>query len=747
TAGFLMQEPDVGTAHRLALAVTDLYGRAYADTFELRPPMPPGSVSGDASLGPHRLQITWDTGGSADVAHYNVYRSLAPGGPYTRVNADPVTHTVFLDLGLAGTTKYYYEVTAIDSSGNESAASPAASASTNPQQAPAWPLELLLETVSSVVVGDIDGDGDLEIVVGDQYVYAWHHDGLELIDGDGDALTWGVLNTLGENYVSHIALARIDPVPGLDIVAASRATKEVYVFDYTGAPLPGWPQTLEYAIRAGVAVGDLDGDFALDIVAVDERGVLYAWDDSGVEKIDGDANPLTPGVFRRLPGVVFQYSTPALADLDGDGSDEIIIATEADSIYVFDGSGALLPGWPYPLGSDAGGSPAVGDIDDDGDLEIVVNSLVGTVRALHHDGTLLWSRWLANNTFFGPSPALGDVDGDGKLDTFIPSSDGKLYGLDHAGADLPGWPVVYSTTTYAESSPVIADIDGDGAVDIALGYEDRLIKGWHASGTALDGFPLTMGDALRGVPTVTDVDGDGDVDLVAAGWDKNVYVWDFPGAYDESKCPWPGFHANVHNDGLIWRWIPTGVLGAAFSYEVVGRGVALEWRVSAEAGYSFDVERAEVSGSQAEGRFERVARGLGAPFGTVRWVDTGVEMGGRYAYRLVATGAGGSASEAVWVYVPVGRAQLGQNHPNPFNPTTRIAYWVPEGPAVPVRLEVYDVRGARVRVLVDGERPGGRYEATWDGRDAGGARVSSGVYFYRMMQPGYRETRKMLLLK
>jgi len=249
-----------------------------------------------------------------------------------------------------------------------------------------------------------------------------------------------------------------------------------------------------------------------------------------------------------------------------------------------------------------------------------------------------------------------------------------------------------------------------------------------------------MSDALRGVPTVTDIDGDGDVDLVAAGWDKNVYVWDFPGAYDETKNPWPSFHANVHNDGLIWRWIATGVVTAAFRYEIASRGVVLEWRVGAEAGYSFDVERS------ADGeRYARVGRGVGAVEDVVRFVDGDVEKGVRYAYRLVSSG--GERSEAVWVYVPVGQAQLGQNHPNPFNPVTRIAYWVPEGEAVRVRVEVFDVRGARVRVLLDAAQGAGRHEVTWDGRDGGGSRVGSGVYFYRMTQPGYQATKKMLLLK
>lgn len=91
---------------------------------------------------------------------------------------------------------------------------------------------------------------------------------------------------------------------------------------------------------------------------------------------------------------------------------------------------------------------------------------------------------------------------------------------------------------------------------------------------------------------------------------------------------------------------------------------------------------------------------------------------------------------------------LGQNYPNPFNPVTRIEYWVPGGSArSAVSLVVYDVRGARVRTLVQGTKASGRYAVDWDGRNDNGTPVSSGVYFYRMTSGGFADTRRMVLLK
>jgi len=90
--------------------------------------------------------------------------------------------------------------------------------------------------------------------------------------------------------------------------------------------------------------------------------------------------------------------------------------------------------------------------------------------------------------------------------------------------------------------------------------------------------------------------------------------------------------------------------------------------------------------------------------------------------------------------------RLAQNSPNPFNPTTRVQYYVGTHDA-PVRLAVYDIRGRLVTTLVDGTSEPGEQSVIWDGTDARGRRVSSGVYFLRAEIDGWTEARKMVLLK
>jgi parallel beta-helix repeat protein len=90
---------------------------------------------------------------------------------------------------------------------------------------------------------------------------------------------------------------------------------------------------------------------------------------------------------------------------------------------------------------------------------------------------------------------------------------------------------------------------------------------------------------------------------------------------------------------------------------------------------------------------------------------------------------------------------LEQNAPNPFNPSTRIAYLVQSSTEVRVSLDVFDVRGRRVRQLVRDRPSTGRVVVVWDGRDDDGRAASSGVYFYRLVAGPTTITRRMTLLK
>jgi hypothetical protein len=87
-----------------------------------------------------------------------------------------------------------------------------------------------------------------------------------------------------------------------------------------------------------------------------------------------------------------------------------------------------------------------------------------------------------------------------------------------------------------------------------------------------------------------------------------------------------------------------------------------------------------------------------------------------------------------------------QNFPNPFNPSTTIAFEM--AAETVVDLLIYDVSGRLVRTILTGDRvPRGRTEVVWDGRDSRGRQVSSGGYFYRLSMDRYTKTQRMMLVQ
>jgi flagellar hook assembly protein FlgD len=100
-----------------------------------------------------------------------------------------------------------------------------------------------------------------------------------------------------------------------------------------------------------------------------------------------------------------------------------------------------------------------------------------------------------------------------------------------------------------------------------------------------------------------------------------------------------------------------------------------------------------------------------------------------------------STEEAIVPATP----SLVQNSPNPFNPTTQIRFTLPV--SGDVKMSVFNLLGQQVRTLVDGFKEAGSHEVVWDGTDADGRTVASGIYFYRFQAGDMTESRKMVLMK
>ena len=272
-----------------------------------------------------------------------------------------------------------------------------------------------------------------------------------------------------------------------------------------------WPLNVHDACWSTPVVGDIDKDGEVEIViGYDTTAGIFDHANGGrMTMLDQNGN-----VKHNWPYQIDQtfYSSPAVGDINGDGIYEIVSGTgsywtNADGslrgahVYCWDPYGTLR--WRSDIGGVATSSPALADIDGDGKLETIIGAWDGKVYCLDENGYHQWSTMLVDrdgNSFetmgktaaVKSSPTVADIDGDGDLEILI----GWLWEviiLDHNGNQLtgPGSPdnTVYLAYWSLFSSPTVEDIDGDGYYEIVIGgggagsqvVQDSAIWSWETN--------------------------------------------------------------------------------------------------------------------------------------------------------------------------------------------------------------------------------------------------------------------------
>jgi len=337
---------------------------------------------------------------------------------------------------------------------------------------PGWP-----KTVASYALegapafGDIDGDGQGEIVVTNHgltsggYIYAFKR--------DGTALTGFPIN---HGYSSRTpVLADVNNDGKMEIIVNKRTypTGQVYIYKYDGTILAGWPKNMGHVPASSCAVGDIDGDNAPEIIMESYTG-LYAW------KVNGDSLAGFP--FMMPNGDVNSYSSPVLADVNGDGFREIIFGTHVSGgggyVYVLKRDGTVQTGWPKTTGQWIYGPPSIGYIDNDNYLDIAVGDQV--MSATPSDYVSAWDRnGNALSGFpIGPVNAvncqivLADIDGDNLTELIFDDNTynsttgmGQYLAYNHDGTPCSGWPIQTLGTTFF-TTPCLYDMNSNGILDI-----------------------------------------------------------------------------------------------------------------------------------------------------------------------------------------------------------------------------------------------------------------------------------------
>jgi hypothetical protein len=770
-------------APRFLLTAAPLRGDTLRTALDLVPPEPPSNLLAEGAVS--SIRLTWTKSGSPDLRGYVVYRSDGPSGPWTRRNDYAIGRAAtYEDEGLASLTAYHYRVAAEDSSGNASAPSGVLKASTTLATQPGFPVPAIRDTPASPAVAEMDGLPGLEIVTGAEEIYALHADGSELVDGDNVTVNLGPFSGTGApGYWASPALDDLDGDGVIDVVAVSwksdplePGSVKLFVWDAGGVLRDGFPldvnlpPTPEANPWGTPAVADLDGDGEREIV-VSSGSRLYAFHADGTELVDGDLNPGTAGVLHVL-GSLYNYGSPAIGDLDGNGSKEILYGARDGKLYGFSSTGTPLPGFPFRASGEITSSVALGDLTGDGRLEIVFGAVGDTCYALQDDLTPVpgWPKRIQLNQDFNSSPALADMDGDGLLDVAIGAgSGGRLYLFKGStGALLPGFPVqMLNASGLAEAvqgSPSIGDVDGDGQVDVLIGTEGNRLWAWKLNGTVASGFPIHVQGEIRGAPLLWDVDQDGFTEIAFQSIDQNIYLFRTPTVFDPARYPWPMWRHDSARTGFAGSpvYTPVGASLAGFAATSTPAGIELAWTLVGDVGSiaRLDLYRAGSTGDDGPpGPPERMNA---APLPVEgrdagRFLDAGVAPGVRYHYHLEAVDRTGDRTRFATLVVahePEASRKgirIHPAYPNPFRTGTTIAVEVPRAGSSPgdsrktrVSVRIFDVTGRRIADLFTGEVESGTRAFVWDGRTGEGTEAAPGIYFVRVRAGDVEVARKVI---
>jgi len=302
----------------------------------------------------------------------------------------------------------------------------------------------------------------------------------------------------------------------------------------TGNPqyLPGWPATGGSYHGSSPAVADVDGDGRREIAIATWDGKLNLFN-AGGQLLAGF--PVSTGVRSG------ERNSPALADLDGDKTLEVIHVSADGRIYAFDKRGTPLAGWPKELAAGAAG-PAIQDFTSYGGLEIFA-AAGATLFGLHGNGTVVggWPVSLEGSAA-GP-PAVGDLDGDHRPEVVV-AADRQVYAFSTSGGAVPGWPAAVDGKVVG--APVLADVDGDGRTEVLVGTTAGSTYVLDATGNIRAGWPQSLEPKPITTPAaVGDVEGRGALTLVFVGGATHINSATLA-AFDADGRPRPGFPKQIN---------------------------------------------------------------------------------------------------------------------------------------------------------------------------------------------------------
>lgn len=487
---------------------------------------------------------------------------------------------------------------------------------------------------SAPMAGDVDGDGNDEIVIlVDEQVFAFRPDGKTLLrDSTGLVIKRALVLP---------ALFDVNGDGKLDIVSGG-----YYQLGYVtyGNRMKIW--TVEDKNNDGEA------DELLSIDPPAYGNYVSIWNSA-------DGPRLLLGSDNRL----FVLSTQGKIEAEHDLSISSLItvgspdARKAEWIAVgpHTGQSSQLIPWSFAefqISSAAAGS----DIDGDGDPEIVFIAYDGSgfdIVVLERNPTRIYSFPItpqpAGDVIVSP-PVLGDIDGDGRRDIVLTVND-KLYAYNFSGHLLDHFPITLPNSSGIDRqylrrtivAPVLGDINGDGSLDILVGTPVGQVIAFDRSGNVLEGFPLMTGGTINSTPVLFQTGGK--VGLAVTSSDGYLYAWQTSGTYVPNNIAWGSYlrdarHTSFEGSIVSGKPLSAEFLPASRAYNwpnpVYEGKTKIRYYVGSSAAVSIKIF--DLAGEKVD---EISAQGIGGIDNEVEWSVSNIQSG-VYIARIEATGNGAS---------------------------------------------------------------------------------------------------------
>jgi len=498
------------------------------------------------------------------------------------------------------------------------------------------------------------------------------------------------------------AIVNIDGDPYGEIVFGT-VDEKVHVYSHLGTIQEGWPQIVpNMTPNAPIAVGALDLTGEPYIVVGSSDGLVFAFDPDGNLR-DGFPVDLNTG----------EDTYVSIGALGGPYP-RMIVACSGDKIKYINHRG-VLDSWVKDLTGPLKFPAAIGDLDNDGIAETV--TLMGPVPGtgwyyLHvfekDKGAPDAFRAFYSNTWSG-APTLFDLDGDGDLEIAAPTAEGVLFVMHHDGTDVAGFPF-NNGTGVPLTSAVAANNRGTSQPEIAVASKDFRVHLLNYTGAQESGYPATT----------------------ATGW------WNFGAPImDKTSHTWAS--VTLGSRGYkAWSFDNFGNQGGGWP-----KALDDHCELSPAAG-DIDLDGSNEIVFLTQGQLIMVDVNNPANLNPGwKWP--------MYGFDPQRTGCLDCEENLVSATPEEGvtRVSFAPPSPNPASGATMFRYQIPAHATV--NLEVFDIRGYRVRRVHRSEENAGSYVVHFDGLDQKGRELAAGQYFARLTVrgPGINEvkTRKLTLLR